>query len=195
MEASFFEFVQPTAQALLPLLTATDEVTMLCDEARSAAFQCWALLIKCARKAAEAAPQSNAKQVAQELLGTFLPTVCKSLAEDKQADTIREGADGLAECIKNGGQGCIEEGQLKQIAELMFTLIQASLKKPMKGRNRRRKMLLVLQRSCRRMRMTRTMAKMMKRVVADRSKRFWVLSWKFHRISSPEICSGPVSRQ
>jgi len=125
MESSFFEFVQPSAQALLPLLTATDEVTMLCDEARSAAFQCWALLIKCARKGAE--EKNMPATVAQELLATFLPTVCKSLAEDKMPDTIREGSDGLSECIKNGGKDCVSSEQFQQIAQLMFKLIDDSL--------------------------------------------------------------------
>jgi len=120
MEGAYGEYVQPTAQALLPLLTATDEVTMLCDEARSAAFQCWALLIKCAKK-------SGQDQVAVQLLQTFLAPVCKSIGQDSDADTIREAADGLAECLKNAGKSCLQQPEFEQIAQMMFKLIDDSL--------------------------------------------------------------------
>jgi AcrR family transcriptional regulator len=120
MEGAFGQWVEPTAQALLPLLTATDEVTMLCDEARSAAFQCWALLIKCAK-------QNQQFHVAKQLLQTFLAPVCKSIGVDKDPDTIREASGGLAECIKNTGAGCLEQQEFEQIAQMMFKLIDDSL--------------------------------------------------------------------
>jgi hypothetical protein len=120
MEAAFAEFVAPCAQGLLPLLTAQDEVTMLCDEARSAAFQCWALLIKSARKGGNAA-------AAAEMLKTCLPLVCTTLGSEKDADLIREAADGLSECLKNAGQGCLGQAEFQQIAEMMFKLIDDSL--------------------------------------------------------------------
>lgn len=137
MESGFLDFVQPTAQALLPLLTATDEVTMLCDEARSAAFQCWALLIKCARKGAE--ERNQPATISQELLATFLPTVCKSLSEDKMADTIREGSDGLSECIKNAGPNCLKTEEFQQITQLMFKLIDDSLVRTSNDQNEKKK--------------------------------------------------------
>lgn len=125
MEGAFFDFVQPTAEALLPLLSASDEVTMLCDEARSAAFQCWALLIKSARKGAE--ERNQPQEMAQKLLKEFLPMVCKGLGTDKDPDTIREAADGLAECIKNAGPNCLQMQEFQQIAEMMFKLVDDSL--------------------------------------------------------------------
>jgi len=120
MGAAFAEFVKPTAEALRPLLTATDEITMLCDEARSASFQCWALLIKCAQKNGDTA-------TAVQLLQAFLLPVCKGLGEDKEADTIREASDGLAECIKNAGSNCLQPQEFQQIAQMMFKLIDDSL--------------------------------------------------------------------
>jgi len=120
MEVAFAEFVQPSAQALHPLLTATDDVTMLCDEARSAAFQCWALLIKCAT-------QAGNQTLAVQLLQEFLKPVCQSIANDKDADTIREACDGMAQCIKHAGPGCLGAAEFEQITQMMFKLIDDSM--------------------------------------------------------------------
>merc|ERR1711998_400557 len=53
LEGAFFDYVEPTANALMPLLVSTDEMSMLCDEARAASYQVWAMLIKVAQTGAQ----------------------------------------------------------------------------------------------------------------------------------------------
>merc|ERR1711971_816948 len=53
MEGGYFDWVQPTAQALLPYLSSDDDLACVREEARGSAYQTWALLIKCARLGAK----------------------------------------------------------------------------------------------------------------------------------------------
>merc|ERR1711990_921293 len=46
---------------------------------------------------------------------------------DKDPDTIRESADGLAECLKNAGPNSVGEEEFKQIAAMTFKLIDESV--------------------------------------------------------------------
>jgi len=131
MEGAYFDWVQPTAEALLPLLSATDEVTLLCDEARGAAFQAWALLIKCARAGAKERGQSA--QIAQELLRTFLQRTCAAMAQDTDPDTLRDAADGMAECLKNVGPGSLGGAELLQLVEQLFKFIDDSFERTKKA--------------------------------------------------------------
>jgi hypothetical protein len=131
MEGAYFDWIQPTAEALLPLLSATDEVTLLCDEARGAAFQAWALLIKCARAGAK--DRGQPPTIAQELLRTFLQRTCQAMAQDTDPDTLRDAADGMAECLKNVGPGSLGGAELLQLVEQLFKFIDDSFERTKKA--------------------------------------------------------------
>lgn len=110
---------------------------MLCDEVRSAAYQCWALLIKSGKKACEVRGQPSG-MVAQ-LLQTVLPKVCNSMKDDVDPDTVRESADGLAECLKNAGAGCIQQAEFEQLVLLIFKLIDDSCQRTSKLQQEKQK--------------------------------------------------------
>jgi len=131
MEGAYFDWVEPTAKALLPLLSATDEVTLLCDEARGAAFQAWALLIKCARAGAK--ERGQPPTMAQEMLRTFLQRTCAAMAQDTDPDTLRDAADGMAECLKNVGTGSLGGQELLQLVEQIFKFIDQSFERTAKA--------------------------------------------------------------
>merc|ERR1719163_897260 len=97
LEGAYFDFVPATAEALLPLLSTTDQMTLLCDEARSAAFQTWALLIKVARVGAT--EKGTPSELPQALLKTFA-----SMANDEDPETLGDAARGITECLKNVGE-------------------------------------------------------------------------------------------
>eukprot|EP00435_Cladocopium_sp_Y103_P024454 s1906_g6.t1 len=108
MEGGYFEAIPETAKVLLPLLTAREEYTMLCDEVRGTALQVWSLLIKSARLGAQERNQPNAatlrscvvllslkrrgvqssskvlEAMAKELLGTGLQAVFVQLEQNQE---------------------------------------------------------------------------------------------------------------
>jgi len=127
MEGAFFDYVAQTAEALLPLLSGSDDIAMLCEEARSSAFETWASLIKCARTGAEERKQPAT--MAGELLRTFLQKVCAAMQQDTECDSVSASANGIAECLKAVGPGCINQGEVLQLAQQMFKSIDESFER------------------------------------------------------------------
>jgi len=138
MDGAYFDWVQQTAQAVLPLLSTTDEVSLLCDEVRSTAFNLWALLIKCAKSAAEKRGNAQGAHLAAELFKTILASTAKSMAEDDDPETLKDSADGIAECIKNAPPGVMQANDVLQFVQQVFKLIDDSLARTMQAEKRKK---------------------------------------------------------
>ena len=125
MEGAYFDWVKPTAEALLPFLSTDDEMTALNDEARSAAFQAWALLIMCAKKGA--AERGQQTTVPQELLITFLQKIMVIADTEKEdPEALHEVADGIAACLKNSGPGSLNSGMMVDLVRKLLVVIDES---------------------------------------------------------------------
>jgi len=126
MEGGYFDAIQETAQVLLPLLSASDDMSMLCDEVRGTALQVWGLLINSARLGAQERSQGN--DLAKSLLQTGLQAIVPQLLQDNQKDceVLQELSSGMAECIKNVGAGVLGAEEVKQLTEQIFQLIDQS---------------------------------------------------------------------
>eukprot|EP00932_Pfiesteria_piscicida_P009842 SRR837773.20645.p1 GENE.SRR837773.20645~~SRR837773.20645.p1 ORF type:complete len:718 (-),score=391.53 SRR837773.20645:73-2178(-) len=124
MEGSYFDFIQPTAQQLLPLMVSADEAMLLCNEIRAMAYKAWAGLIKCA--VAGAKDRNQPPTIANELVMTFLQRVVPNMAKDEDAESIKDAADGLSDVLKNAVVGCFSGPQVGQLASTLFALIDAS---------------------------------------------------------------------
>mmetsp|Transcript_32109 Transcript_32109/g.90183 ORF Transcript_32109/g.90183 Transcript_32109/m.90183 type:complete len:1118 (-) Transcript_32109:115-3468(-) len=124
MGGSFFDWIQSTAQALLPLMASTDEAMLLCDEARSAAYIAWSKLIKCARTGA--LERNQPPTLANELLRTFLQRVVVTVQSETDPDTLKDVGNGLSECLKNAEPGSLGGQEVGQLAEQLFKLIDES---------------------------------------------------------------------
>mmetsp|Transcript_4884 Transcript_4884/g.15357 ORF Transcript_4884/g.15357 Transcript_4884/m.15357 type:complete len:1114 (-) Transcript_4884:70-3411(-) len=123
MEGAYREWVQPTAEALLPLLSP-QENGMLYDEARGPAFQVWALLIKCAKEA-----DGSNTGVAAELLRTFMMRCLAVMKEEEDPETLKEAADGVCACLKNCGPGVLNASEILQLVQRIFQFIDESFKR------------------------------------------------------------------
>ncbi|CAK9022169.1 Importin-5 (Imp5) (Importin subunit beta-3) (Karyopherin beta-3) (Ran-binding protein 5) (RanBP5) [Durusdinium trenchii] len=130
MEGGYFEAITETAKVLLPLLTATDEMSMLCDEVRGTALQVWSLLIKSARLGAQERGQPN--DMAKQLLGTGLQAVFVQLEQNQETDFLHEISSGVAECIKNVGPGVLGSDEVRTLAQRVFALMDQSLQRSAK---------------------------------------------------------------
>jgi len=127
MEGAYREWVQPTAEALLPLLQSSESGSMY-EEVRGEAFQVWAQLIKCV-KAADTVAGATQSGVAAELLRTFLQRAIASMQEDDDAETLREAIDGVGECVKNCGPGVLNGQEILQLVQTCFKFIDDSFKR------------------------------------------------------------------
>jgi len=127
MEGAFYDCIPQTAEALLSLLSGSDEITMLCNEARNAAFQTWASLIKCARMGAK--DRGMQPTVAADLLRQFLRRAVPSMQSDDDPEGLQAGAEGLAECLRNVGPGVLGADEVRQIVEQIFKFIDDSFKR------------------------------------------------------------------
>lgn len=58
---------------------------------------------------------------------THLFRMCQSMVQDKDPDVIKESADGLAECLKNSGNGTVGQQEFQQLIEMVFLLIDQSM--------------------------------------------------------------------
>jgi len=130
MEGAYFDYVPMTAEAILPLLSATDDVSMLCDEARGAAFQVWALLIKVARVGAQ--ERNVSSPLPRELLTTFLQRVLARMERDDDPETLQDSASGVSECLKGIGPGALNGAELLQLVQKIFTFIDQSFERSRK---------------------------------------------------------------
>mmetsp|Transcript_76341 Transcript_76341/g.182761 ORF Transcript_76341/g.182761 Transcript_76341/m.182761 type:complete len:1118 (-) Transcript_76341:59-3412(-) len=133
MEGGYFEAIPDTAKVLLPLLTATDEMSMLCDEVRGTALQVWSLLIKSARVGAQERAQNN--EMAKELLKTGLQAVFGQLEQNQETDFLQEISSGIAECIKNVGPGVLGSDEVQTLTSRIFALVDQSLQRSAKHAN------------------------------------------------------------
>eukprot|EP00408_Alexandrium_pacificum_P016719 CAMPEP_0171183340 /NCGR_PEP_ID=MMETSP0790-20130122/15229_1 /TAXON_ID=2925 /ORGANISM="Alexandrium catenella, Strain OF101" /LENGTH=1111 /DNA_ID=CAMNT_0011648315 /DNA_START=33 /DNA_END=3368 /DNA_ORIENTATION=+ len=124
MEGAYREAVQPTAEALLPILNPTEETEQLYDDARGTASQVWALLIKCVT----AADGAN-NGVAADLLRTFLPSTMACMDKDEDPETLRDAADGIGECVKNCGPGVLSAQEILGLVQKFFNFIDDSFKR------------------------------------------------------------------
>jgi len=94
-------------------------------------FQAWASLIKCARAGAK--DRGQPPTMAQELLRTFLQRTCAAMLQDTDPDTLRDAADGMAECLKNVGPGCLGNEELLTLVEQLFKFIDDSFERTRKA--------------------------------------------------------------
>jgi len=124
MEAAYFDWVPDTAKVLLPLLAASDEVSMLCDEVRGITLLTWALLIKSARLGAQARSMPNA--IATELLRTGLQSIMPLLEKSTEPDVLAEVSNGVTECIKNVGPGVLGAQEVQSLVGRIFALMDQS---------------------------------------------------------------------
>mmetsp|Transcript_36902 Transcript_36902/g.95239 ORF Transcript_36902/g.95239 Transcript_36902/m.95239 type:complete len:1129 (+) Transcript_36902:187-3573(+) len=124
MEGAYFDWVAPTAEVLVPLLSSTDEISMLCDEVRGIALQTWSLLIKSARQGGEERNQGTG--LAQELLKTGLMHTFTVLEKNQEPEMLSETASGITECIKNVGPGILGPQEVQQLVEKAFLLMEQS---------------------------------------------------------------------
>mmetsp|Transcript_118291 Transcript_118291/g.381826 ORF Transcript_118291/g.381826 Transcript_118291/m.381826 type:complete len:1124 (+) Transcript_118291:91-3462(+) len=127
MEGAFFDWVPPTAEALLPLLSAADELACYCDEVRGVAFQTWGLLIKSARAGAQERGQTP--ELAGKLLRTGLQHTFGLLEKEQEAETLAETASGVSECIKNVGSGILNAEEVGQLVGRMLALMDQSFER------------------------------------------------------------------
>lgn len=127
MEGSYYDSIQVTAQNLLPLMVSSDEAMLLCNEIRASAYKAWAALIKCAKLGAEQRQQPPV--IANELVMTVLQRVVPNMAADTDAESIKDAADGLSECLKNAPVGCLKGPEVAQLAGSLFSLIEMSWKR------------------------------------------------------------------
>lgn len=130
MEGSYYDYIHPTAQALLPLLSHDNDLAVLCDEARSAAYQAWALMVKCARIGAQ--ERNLPATICNEMVKTFLEKVMVIVDHEKDPDSIREAMVGIAQTLKNGGQGMIASDVALNLVRRLFGLIDESMHRTVK---------------------------------------------------------------
>merc|ERR1719422_1226306 len=97
---------------------------MLCDEARNGAFQAWAMLIKCARTGAS--ERNQPPNLAKELLATFLQKTCVAMQQDDDPETLRDAADGIAECLKNVGPGVLQGQEVSLLVQQLLSFVDKS---------------------------------------------------------------------
>lgn len=124
MEGAFCDWVPDTAQALLPLLSFADEMSMVSDETQAAALHCWALLVKSARLGAE--ERGAPSDVPRDLVRTAFQNIFALTDKCKDADKLAMMASGMTECVKGVGPGVLGGEEVKQIAERLFVLIDQS---------------------------------------------------------------------
>jgi len=127
-ENAYFDYVAQTAEALFPLLTATDDQAYLCAEARSSALHSWSLLVKCARVGAEE------RGIAGSVLHTTLLTrgvheAFRRFENEDDPEALSAIACGITECIKSGGVGGLDSASIKMVVEQAFSHIDKSLKR------------------------------------------------------------------
>lgn len=127
LEGEVFDYVPTIAEALLPLFSATDEVSALCEDARAVALQTWALLIKARRAGAQA--RGVADPVTVQLLQTGLQKIFANMKEVDDAEVIGDMANGIAECVRNVGPGVLGAQEMQQLVEQVIKMVEESMKR------------------------------------------------------------------
>lgn len=137
MEGAFFDWVQPTAEALMPLMSMSDEQSLLCDDAKATTFQVFAELIKVAKTGA--AERGVAPDMAQQLIRTVLPLALKTMDEEKDPENIGDTASGIAECLRNAGPGALQGDETLQLIRKFCNLIDESFERCVQFESARQK--------------------------------------------------------
>jgi len=136
LEEGYYDFIQPTAQVLLPILQRTDEVSMYLEDARGDAFQTWSLLVKASAAGGKAKNIPAPYPLVAELLNTIVTTCVELLkkAEQEQGEEVDPEvlgyyAYGMEQSLKEAGPGYISPAQTQQYLDLMFQLMDQSTKR------------------------------------------------------------------
>lgn len=124
ISGAYLDYAQPTAEALLPLLVIPEEVPVILDEVRDAAFKTWAALIKVARTGA--AERGIQDAMTPELLRTLLSRVSAGMEQDVDPESIGSAAEGIADCVKSAGPGHLAEAQCQGLVQKIFEHIDRS---------------------------------------------------------------------
>jgi hypothetical protein len=132
---AFFDYVPGVAEALLPLFSATDEMQLL-DDLRGAAFQTWAVLIKCARNGAN--ERGIETSLANQLVRTSLTCTCSQMEKEQDPEALGATALGLAECLKNMGPGVLSGAEVLQLVREIFKFIGESMQRVEKSSKSKR---------------------------------------------------------
>jgi len=131
LESAFFPWVPQTAEVVLPLLSITDDTSMLSDEARGSALQTWALLIKCARAGAEESNQPP--ELAGKLFRTGLQSTFATMKKNTDAEWLGYTACGLVECVKFVGAGVLSYPEIKELVDRCFEFVDQSFERSKKA--------------------------------------------------------------
>lgn len=129
MGGAFASWVPQTAEALLPLLSSTDDYTYLCDATRSGSLHTWALLID----AANADEQGRSIGLPGQLLRAGLQPIMAVMAEEVVPETLGDLANGVASCIRNVGPGVLQADETLKLVEALFGLIDKSFARSRKA--------------------------------------------------------------
>jgi hypothetical protein len=137
LEDAFFDFVQPTAEALLPIIKMDGEAATFFEDARGEAYETWALLIKAATKGAEARGMPKPSPVVAQLLATILGTCVELLKttdaeEEPDLEELRYYSYGMQTSLKEAGPGYVSAQETAQLCTLVFQLMDKSAQRAAK---------------------------------------------------------------
>eukprot|EP00927_Polykrikos_kofoidii_P062400 TRINITY_DN57211_c0_g1_i1.p1 TRINITY_DN57211_c0_g1~~TRINITY_DN57211_c0_g1_i1.p1 ORF type:complete len:1155 (+),score=220.20 TRINITY_DN57211_c0_g1_i1:93-3557(+) len=136
LEGAFFDWVPATAEALLPLLSTTEEVSPACDMAWSLALQTWALLIKIASQRCPAhngqVASGGANDLSGKLLRACLQNAFAAVDKSKDGEVISGILAGVSACIRNAGPRVFEREEIIQLVGKIFALIDQSFRRTAK---------------------------------------------------------------
>jgi len=138
LAGSFYDYVPQTAQALLPVLSASDEISHVCEDARSEACETWSKLIKVAKLGAEERNQPAA--LVPDLLRTYVQQAFAILGKDtdQDPDLARGFAEGLASCLRNASSNVLNAQEILQLVQLLFKGIDLSFHRTLKSKDKDR---------------------------------------------------------
>jgi hypothetical protein len=134
MEEAYFDYIQPTAQALLPVIRFSDEAAMLCEDARSEAFTTWSYLVKAAKEGGQARGVAAPIPMVKELLSTILQECMQLLVKEQQdsepdMEQLANYSSGISESLKAAGAGYLAPGEAQTLVQQLFGMVDASFKR------------------------------------------------------------------
>lgn len=135
LEGAFFDWVPSAAEALLPLLSTTDEISPECDAAWSVCLRAWALLINSARVGA--CQRGAQSELPRTLLNTVLQHVFKVMDKYEDGAVLADVASGIAACVRHVGPGALSDNEAKQLVEKVFELTDKSFARSVECERRR----------------------------------------------------------
>jgi hypothetical protein len=137
MEDAFYDYVESTAAALLPVLQSSDELSYLTDDARQEGFTTWSLLIEVVTKSI---PQrgAQAELIATQLLNQIITLCGKGMSPelDKlgsvEVSELRGFANGISQSLKTAPVGSYNPQEGIQVLQMAFMQIEKSLERTQK---------------------------------------------------------------